>query len=333
MIDIGWARQLHQAGSEAGLAVAAGALVVHERCTRLVGVDPADGSARWDVHVGTWPRAVAIADQRCLVLPQDTNQLLCLDLDTGERIWSSDLHPLTGHLVVAGDTVLVGGWRGYTPLRLLDTATGQLRWETDHCVHTVRPGVAEGGFLIGEPDGPMVRLVDRQELRETSSWFLPQPLVGHDNRAAFTTIDGHRFLARCGSRSVVEIVPSEGTVREFILAGSDLGFSAPAHVNDLLWTHDRRAGFIMRDPVDGRVLRRVDVRQPLLDQVIPVDDGLVVAGTAGTLFHLDTDGRVITRTTVSQRIRALRSLDPTRVLAMTKGTLLAALVGNSASHE
>ncbi|MBB5801310.1 outer membrane protein assembly factor BamB [Saccharothrix ecbatanensis] len=333
MIDVGWARQLHQAGSDSGLAVAADALVVHERHTRLVSVDPADGSTRWDVHVGNWPRAVVITGRRCLVLPQHPDKLLCLDLDTGERIWSSDLRRFTGHLVVAGDVVLVGGWRGYTPLRVLDTATGQVRWETDDCVHTVRPVVAEGGFLIGEPGSPMVRLIDRQELRELTSWSLPQPLVGHDNQAVFTTDDGRGFLVRCGSRSVVEIAPSEGTVREVVLAESDLGFSAPVHVNGLLWIYDREAGFTVADPGDGRVLRRVDVRQPLVDQVVPVGNGFVVAGTNGTLFHLDADGQVITRVTVSRRIRALRTLDSVRVLAMAKGTLLAARVGNSASHE
>lgn len=327
MIDIGWARPLHQAGSETGLAVAGDALVVHERHSRLVSVDPADGSTRWDVHVGTWPRAVAISGQRCLVLPQNTNQLLCLDLATGERVWSSDLHQFTGHLVVADDTVLVGGWRGYTPLRVLDTATGQLRWETDDRVHTVRPVVAEGGFLIGEPDSPVVRVIDRQELREISSWSLPQPLVGYDNRSAFTTLGGHRFLARCGPRSVVEIVPSEGTVREVVLAESDVGFSVPAQIGGLLWMHDRGAGFTVVDPADGRVSHRVDVRQPLVDQVVPVDNGFVVAGTAGTLFHLDAGGQVSTRRTVSRRIRALCGLGPVRVLAMTKGMLLAASAG------
>ncbi|QFZ18502.1 outer membrane protein assembly factor BamB family protein [Saccharothrix syringae] len=333
MIDVEWVRQSHQAGSDAGLVVAGGALVVHERHTRLVSVDPADGSTRWDVHVGTWPRAVAIADRRCLVLPQTPDQLLCLDLDTGERVWSSDLHGFTGHLVVAGDTVLVGGWRGYTPLRLLDTATGQLRWETDDCVHTVCPVAVEGGFLVGEPRSPMVRLIDRRELRETGSWCLPEPLVSYDDWPVFTTVDGHRFLVRCGPRSVVEVVPSEGTVREVVRAESDLGFSAPAYIDGLLWMHDRRGGFTVADPGDGRVLRRVDVGQPLVDRVVPVSNGFVIAGTAGTLFHLDADGQVVTRATVSRRTRALRSLDPERVLAMTKGTLLAAQVGNSASHE
>jgi outer membrane protein assembly factor BamB len=324
VIGVDWTRQLHQAGT--ALAVTPGMLVVHERGTRLVGVDPDDGSTRWDVHVGTWPRALAVTGRRCLVMPQNADHLLCLDLETGERVWDCGLHPFTGHLVMDGDTILVGGWRGYTPLRVVDMATGRPRCETDGRVRTVRPVVAGAGFLVAEPDESTVRLLDRRDLREISSWSLPRPLVDSDDRAAFTAVTDHRLLARCGSRSVVEIVPSTGTVREFLSADRDLSSAAPAHVGGALWVHERRAGFTVADPVDGHVSYRVDVRQHLVDDVVRVDGGFVVAGTGGTLFHLDAGGQVIAQSTVSRRIRALRGLDPVRVLALTKGALLAARV-------
>jgi len=128
-VVVAWERQLHQAGSASALAVNTRYLVVHERRTRLVSLDPLDGSVRWDIPIGTWPRAVVISGPHCLVIPQNTGELLCLDLDNGERVWSVGLRGYVGHLVVAGDTVLVGGWRGYTPLHALDVDTGRLRWK------------------------------------------------------------------------------------------------------------------------------------------------------------------------------------------------------------
>jgi outer membrane protein assembly factor BamB len=266
------------------------------------------------------------------VLPQDTDQLVCVDLGTGEDVWTADLHPYTGHVVVDGDTVLVGGWRGYTPLRALDTTTGRILWETKHCVHTVLPAAVDGGFLIGEPGGSLARLIGRRDMRELSTWLLPYPLVDHDNRVVFTAVGRDRFLARCGDHAVVEIVCSARTARELILAEQALAHSAPQYVGGVLWLRERGTGFTVADPRDGRLLWRVDLRQPLIGQVVPVDlesdAGFLLAGTMGTLFRLDADGQVTGRATVTRRIRALRHLAPGRVLATTKGTLLAAAVGD-----
>jgi outer membrane protein assembly factor BamB len=59
-----WERNLHQAGHAAGLAATAEHIVVHERRTRLVGLNPLDGAQRWDIPCGTWPRATVIVGER-----------------------------------------------------------------------------------------------------------------------------------------------------------------------------------------------------------------------------------------------------------------------------
>jgi outer membrane protein assembly factor BamB len=161
VFEICWERPLHQAGRAAGVAVSDGVLVAHERCTRLVRLDPTDGSVCWDVSAGTWPRDIVLAGQRCLVIPQDTDRLLCLDLGTGERLWHADLRPFTGGLVVDGDVVLVGGWRGYTPARVVDLATGRTLRETEQRPHP-QPQVGviavENGSVVGGDSGTLVRL-------------------------------------------------------------------------------------------------------------------------------------------------------------------------------
>ncbi|SHF38452.1 outer membrane protein assembly factor BamB family protein [Streptoalloteichus hindustanus] len=323
MIHVSWERPLHQRGSTAGLALAPGHLVVHERSTRLVSLDPVDGSVRWDAAVGTWPREVVIAGQRCLVIPQNTNQVLCLDLATGECVWSADVPCLTGHLAVAADVVLVGGWRGYTPLRALDLESGRSRWETGRRVHTVQPSAAGDGFLIGQPGDTTVRLIDRNHGRELFSWALPEPLAHHHDDAAFLGIDPDRFLVRCGDRVVAEIRSSVEQGREFLRAGHDLLAVAPEHAGGRLWLREPRGGYTVGDPTDGRVLGRIDLRKTLVDQVVPTGAGFLVAGSSGVLHHLDAEGRVVERLPVTRRFRALRSLSPTRQLLVTKGTLLA----------
>jgi outer membrane protein assembly factor BamB len=276
---------------------------------------------------------MSVAGQRVLVLPQD-GELACLDLATGEDVWRVALRRWTGHLVVDGDLVLVGGWRGYTPLRALDIATGRTLWETEHDVRTVWPAVGGGGFLIGEPGGSRVRLVGRRDGRELRTWSLPHPLADYDHEVAFTAVGDDRFLVRCGDDAVVRIAPSAGTASELVLAGSPLLSVAPQHVGGLLWLRERGTGFTVADPHDGRVLWRTDVRRAAFGQVIAEDrgsgGGFLLADAGGSLLFVDDRGQVVERVKITQRVRALRRLGPGRVLVITKGTLLAAAVEGAA---
>uniref|UniRef100_UPI0031DC90B5 outer membrane protein assembly factor BamB family protein n=1 Tax=Saccharothrix mutabilis TaxID=33921 RepID=UPI0031DC90B5 len=310
MFELRWERPLHQSGQVSGVAVGDGCVVVHERRTRLVCLDAVDGSVRWDVPVGTWPRAVVVDGPRCLVLPQSPWQLVCLDVATGRREWTVELDGYVGHLVVAGRTVLVGGWRGYTPLRTFDVGTGRLLATAD--VRSVWPAPVGDGFLVG--GGSEVRLVDR-DLREVAVWSLPEPLASPDHAAVFTPVGSDRFLVRCGARSVVEVGPAG--VREVVRAGHDLTEDAPVVAGGLVWLRERAGGYTTVG--DGRLGWRFDVGQPLVSGVRAVADGFVVAALAGTLFRLDRDGRVRGRVQVARRITAL---EPSGLL-VTKGALLA----------
>ncbi|MER5626124.1 PQQ-binding-like beta-propeller repeat protein [Streptosporangium sp. NPDC002544] len=156
-----WERQLHQRGSASALAVTEDRVVLHERHTRLVCLDRHDCSVRWDVPIGTWPRAVVVASDRCLVLPQDTDQLFCLDLTTGSvarrvaailracRSYCGDgrrrrlawLHTHVrfrpeGRTVSVADTAAYGygassalGWRRAVGRRLRSVADRSTRWQ------------------------------------------------------------------------------------------------------------------------------------------------------------------------------------------------------------
>ena len=321
-----WERRLHQGGSAAkGLSLTSDQVVVHERCTRLVGLDRWTGSLRWDVSVGTYPRAVVTAGDRCLVIAQNSDQLSCLDVQTGALLWNSELPRWSGHVVTTADTVLVGGWRGYTPLMAFDLQSGARRWDTDR-LDTVLPVPAGEGVLVGAPGGTRIRLVDRCNGEELSCWRLPEPLISSDDRPAFTAVGADRFLVRCGQRSVVDIRLSSADVRELIRAEADLVSTAVEYTAGVLWLRELRGGYVAADPADGHVLWRVDIGQPLIDRVVWAGAGFVVASSNGGLFLLDSVGQVLKRAAVARRIAALRSARSGELLVRTKGTLLAVTV-------
>ncbi|MCI4062594.1 PQQ-like beta-propeller repeat protein [Micromonospora sp. R77] len=83
-----WSRLLHLRSSPATMAAGPDVLVVAERHSRLVGLDPTTGTLRWEQRVEDCWGTTAVADGRCLHLSQ-TGVLHCFDLDNGDRLWST----------------------------------------------------------------------------------------------------------------------------------------------------------------------------------------------------------------------------------------------------
>ncbi|WIX82984.1 PQQ-binding-like beta-propeller repeat protein [Amycolatopsis carbonis] len=178
MFELRWERPLHQRPSIHDFAVADGDVLVHERSTRLVRLAGSDGTVHWDVPLGTWPRAVVVDGTDVFALPQLPSRLFCLSWPTGEPRWTRDVGWPSGHVVASPNLVLVGGWRGYTPLRALDRTTGELRWTRSGS--TVRPAWFAGGFLVGKPGGRLVELLRPATGAVERAWWahVPDPDAG-----------------------------------------------------------------------------------------------------------------------------------------------------------
>ncbi|MER5422555.1 PQQ-binding-like beta-propeller repeat protein [Streptosporangium roseum] len=314
-----WERRLHQRGSASAVAVTEDRVVVHERHTRLVCLDRYDGSVRWDVPLGTWPRAVVVAGDRCLVLAQDTDQLSCLDLTTGAVLWRAGLPPYSGHVVATAETVIVGGWRGYTPMAAFNLKDGRPLWRTQRPTATVLPLPWDGGVLSGS--GSETWLIDPHDGRELGRWRLPEPLADTDHRPAFTLVDPDRCLMPCGPRSVVAIQLSSGLADQFFRHDADLLASAAEFTGGVVWLRERRAGYLTVNPDDGSKLWNVDVRQPLVSGVVRDGEGFVVVSEGGVLFRLRSDGHVLEGCSSVTRVAALRDLGAGEMIMVTKGTL------------
>ncbi len=314
-----WERDLHQRGSASSFLVTEDRVVVHERHTRLVCLDREDGSVRWDAPVGTWLRNLVIAHGRCLVLPQSPNQLSCLDLRTGAALWHVELPRLFGHVVASTDTVLVGGWRGYTPLAAFDLRDGRPLWQTPLPERTALPVLWGGGVLMGH--GPEAWLIDPRDGSEMARWQLPEPLADSELRPVFTAVGPDHCLARLGPRSLMRL-QSSGAVDELIRHDVDLVAEGAEFVGGVVWLRQSRAGYLAADPNTGSTLWRVNVGQPLVSGVIRADDGFVVA-SEGALFRLRPDGQIMERSPHAQRISALRDLGAGEMIITTRGTLKA----------
>ena len=349
-----WTRQLHQRGAPETLAVAGEHVVVHERRTWLVCIDRREGAVRWSARVGTRPYGVITAapaiasgpETRDSVLVQESGRLSCFRLTSGAEVWSVGLPRWCRGPVVAGGTVVTGGWRGYTPLSAFRLADGRPLWRTTEPVRTAKPVAWGGGVLIGS--GTEVRLIGPGSGRELSHWRLPGPLTETDHRPVFTVIDEDRCLVRCGSRSLVSLRLSSGQVEQFLRHDTDLAATAAEFVDGVVWVREARAapdgtcGRLALEPEDGGVAGRVEAREPLMGGVVPVPGAVpgaisgatpgrvpetrfAAVGDSGVLYLLERDGRIARRIRSRPRGRALalRGLGDDALAVVGRGTLRA----------
>ncbi|MFE6101511.1 PQQ-binding-like beta-propeller repeat protein [Streptomyces laurentii] len=299
-----WERELHQRGRASAFVVGPDCVVLHERRTRLVCLERADGAVRWDVPLGTRPRGIVLTGDRVLVLPQAPDVLSCVDVRTGASLWSAPTPRWTGNLAVQADTVVIGGWRGYTPMSGLDLTEGSVRWATPSPVTSVRPLAWAGGVLTGS--GYEAVLLDPADGSDLARWRLPGPLAETD-ASAFVPVDAERVVAVCGPSSLVAFgIGADKPVR----LGSYDPFGVVGHVHGSVWMLRSGRGFLAVDPTDGTSSWSSEGDQRVVVDPLPYADGLLVGDVGGGIRRLGPDGRNLERCSLpGRRLDGLAAAD------------------------
>ncbi|MEU4689272.1 PQQ-binding-like beta-propeller repeat protein [Actinoplanes sp. NPDC023714] len=294
-----WSRPLHLRSEV--LAAAGGMVVVAERHTRLAGLDAETGEQRWEQRVEDCWGSVALAADRCLYLSQ-AGVLHCFTLG-GRRLWAVPGLERCHHLVVSGDVVFAGGWRGYRPLTRIALDDGSVLPALPDVGAIVRPvEVRPGAIVLGSAVRPVLLVVDGSGA-VAGEWGLPEPV-----RSAF----GAGAVFVCGDRTVLAFDPDDG-VREVWRHDRDLRPLPPVLDGGTLWLADE-AGVAVAG--SGRADRRAGVRDCAL-----VAGEALVAFTDGELGAVDRWGGVA----VLSRGRRIDRLVPGTdgvVHAVGKGRLL-----------
>ncbi|WP_392957440.1 PQQ-binding-like beta-propeller repeat protein [Streptomyces sp. LN245] len=310
-----WERELHQRGGVSVFVVGPDCVVLHERHTRLVCLERVDGAVRWDVPLGTWPRGIVLAGDRVLVLPQAPNLLSCIDLRTGASLWSAPTPRWTGNLAVHSDTVVIGGWRGYTPMSGLDLADGGVRWTTPSPVTSVRTLAWAGGVLTGS--GHEAVLLDPADGSDLARWRLPDPLAGPDAKA-FVPVDAERVVAVCEASSLVTFgIGADEPTR----LGSYDPFGAVGYIPGSVWMLRSGRGFLAVDPVDGTSTWSVEADRRIVVDPLPYADGVLVGDANGGIRRLGPDGRTVEGCSLpGRRLDALAAAGDGGLFFAAKGT-------------
>ncbi|MEU8265182.1 PQQ-binding-like beta-propeller repeat protein [Micromonospora sp. NPDC048999] len=313
-VSVLWSRPLHLSSGLQAMAVASGSLVVAERHSRLVRLDPRSGVQLWEQCVeDCWGTAV-IAGECCLYLSQ-AGVLHCFDLDDGQRLWSTPGMSLRHYISVSGSAVLLGGWRGYHPLIRVALADGRclpfdgaavagagplawpqpVRWRPEH-------DSAADAVLIAGTGLPKLLMMAASGavLRE---WTLPAPVVFPDAGDSYGASNDGRFTFLSGRRTVMTFHPVRG-VQVLWHHERDLRPQAPILHGDTLWLVED-AGITVIDVSHGAVTAVRHLPHGVVLASALVSGGVLFAFADGSLVTIDRAGNVVARIRLSARVDRL----------------------------
>ncbi|MGW0434509.1 outer membrane protein assembly factor BamB family protein [Micromonospora sp. NPDC003197] len=326
-----WSRLLHLRSSAAALAAASGVLVVAERHSRLVGLDPQTGAPLWEQNVEDCWGTTVVAGDRCLYLSQ-AGVLHCFDTHSGQRTWSTPELPLRHYISVSGSVAFLGGWRGYRPLTRVDLANGELlpgqfpgpapgnnvAWPLPLRLDPEQ-GFAADAILIATAEQAALLLVDARTGVTRGEWSLPAPVRFPDSGIAFNAgEDGHiTFLS--GRRTVMALHPTSG-VEILWRHDRDLPSLPPLLTDRKLWLAEE-TGVTIIDLDRGARTEVIHLPPGATSEGVPVCGGALFARAGNQLIMVNRAGEIAARVRLPARIDRLLPDGRSLVHAIGKGHL------------
>jgi len=149
---------------------------------RFVALERSSGAFRWEVPVGEQAGGVALAragSDPVALVTTESGLVAALDGRGGQTRWTTRV---AGQVTAApavdpttGTAALT--WSGGEPrLRVLDVATGAVRWESPIQSGSTAPVIVGGVVVLGEGDGHFeARVVARDVASGAERWSVPVP--------------------------------------------------------------------------------------------------------------------------------------------------------------
>ncbi len=223
-----------------------------------------DGAVRWTRPMTEPANSVAVAGETVLV-GDDSGTLAALDARSGAERWSVRYPGAlwSGARIDLASGAVVATWhQSATPaVRVLDLATGALRWEAPTARYTGAPTVHRGRVVLAIGDGNRHARVEARDLATGElQWQTPVPASFEE--AIEPAVDDHSVAVVDHFGVVTVLDPETGKLRwqhdladvliatRVVLAGNRVAFTSYAGVLHVL---DRRDGHVVQTLAPARL--------------------------------------------------------------------------------
>jgi len=273
--------------------------------TKLVSVSSQTGQLNWSATIESPWGWLAYNDRSVFYLNQHAH-LIAVDRKTGEHRWSRMLEGTNGWLHALGTAVVVGGWRGYTDIQVIDADDGKTCWTRsarNATLHSTRIHAESSTLVVAELELKrirFVRLADGVELAQSAvDWdvqFTECP-TGTTRRTEPLAIRSseHQFLVITGTNPDIEVVAVEANIwsQNISSAGAVVPFLTSRR--ELLAWHLVERQMLNFGPIQHN-------RRDMLPFCQVSADAFVVGTSFGELRHFTQSGTETARSKVGKRI-------------------------------
>jgi outer membrane protein assembly factor BamB len=321
-LDVLWRRNLHFLPSSSSVAFDHSGVFLVERRTRLVKVDPLNGVALWSLPIFNKWGTLEVNASCCVYLDGD-RVLRCIDRDSGSIRWATKRDWGCKHLAIAGDSIISGGWRGYTVLHAFDPHDGLLKWSWSNKpkLDYVAPVSIGNSFYTSVRGSRVLLQVDANSGDVIGDWSLSDPIASGDSDPAFGAI-GEDIYFRTGESGVSRLVA--GQVETLWNHSNELSVAPPRFFGAKALVTGKSGLFVL--DLNGSPAREVASQSPVAAGIAPIEAGAIVGLRSGHVVEIDPDGAKSRRQHLAERVTMVGSGSPGVIYVATKGELLACSV-------
>jgi hypothetical protein len=151
MLETVWKYATHQQVDR--LLVDGDDCILVGKASRLAVLEASTGKERWSVGLKSNKGWLAATRESVFYLNRHSN-LVAHDRATGRLRWTRELPGIDGWLHAYGNTVIAGGWCGFSDLFAINATDGTVRWSypaTEKVFRSVRIYTAADAVLLADP--------------------------------------------------------------------------------------------------------------------------------------------------------------------------------------
>ncbi|NLP48671.1 MAG: PQQ-binding-like beta-propeller repeat protein [Clostridiales bacterium] len=274
-----------------------GMVIAQDSAGNVYGLNAASGKLAWQKKLIDWPSQntmSGIIAEKGVVYAGSPGHVFALNVNTGEKLWDNNVsrgEASASEFVIAGDTLVVGvhwgalvGINKNTGKKLWENRDGHIRFRSS------TPALIDANTLL-VADSNAVMIVDVVRGEITSKTVLEgytlsssgQPAI--DGKAAYIPTANKGLIAfDLESKTILwnkNTRPARIFTAPYVGKGAQTVESSPILYEGKLYFGASDGYAYVLDPATGNSLEEIHLAAPVLNNLIPGADGIIVADFSG----------------------------------------------------
>lgn len=323
-----WQRDLHAAVNPNSLKIVGSGVYVTERSNKLSKININSGETVWSQTVPDSRGWTSVSGAYVYYMSQGQG-LLCFCVDSGELQWHRRLNQnFLGYIEASGDTLITGGWRGYSDLAAYDRLTGKQLWSRairsrDGTGICAPQSIGNNRILVIRDSTITADVIDTNSGELITEINLPAGIERVALGRPYRIVNGVvTFFSNAGKLVLLDTEELTVSIEDLGLVGTFRGI--PYYFADKMIFQDNENSYSMFDRSKRQMIWSVAIPHNRWTETLATqlsDDVFVIAGARGNIKMVSSNGHVEKPFQPERRITTQLHNTGRQIIYGTKGSL------------